>query len=220
MNRLELKNKAKELIQGNKWYIWKPLIIFAIVSMVLTLGAYLLDSVLGLATQETVVIGHLAFVSRSGIISDIVGGIVGIVSCVFGIAYSNYILKFVRGTRMEMQDIFDWIKEHYVVAILVSLLAGLIIIVGTILLVIPGIIAAIGLMFYQEVCADNPEIKATEIIKKSWNMTKGHKIDLFVLILSFFGWCILALFTLGILYIWLAPYMGVTIALAYEELKN
>ena len=119
-----------------------------------------------------------------------------------------------------MQDIIDFAKKHWIVAFLTSLIAGLIIAGCTILLIIPGIIAAIGLMFYQEVCADNPEMRAMDIIKKSWNMTKGHKMDLFVLGLSFIGWCIVAGFTLGILYIWLYPYMMVTMTLAYEELKK
>ena len=127
---------------------------------------------------------------------------------------------FVRGGKLEMSDLVDWAKEHWVISILVTLLAGLIILGCTILLVIPGIIAAIGLMFYQEVCADNPELKAMEIVKKAWETTNGHKMDLFVLALSFIGWYIVAGFTLGFLYIWLTPYMTVTLTLAYEELKK
>ena len=221
MNRVELKTKAKELIRGNKWYILKPLVIFAVASIVITLIAYLLDSALGLTTTETVIIGSKAYVTNSGgIISDIVGALVGLAGCVFGVAYAYYVLMFIRGGKLEMNDIVDWAKEHWTIAILVTLLTGLIIIGCTILLVIPGIIAAIGLMFYQEVCADNPELKTTEIVKKAWDMTNGHKMDLFVLGLSFIGWAIVAVFTFGILYIWLAPYMTVTLTLAYEELKK
>ena len=76
---------------------------------------------------------------------------------------------------------------------------GLNIAIGYILLIIPGIIASFGLMFYREVCADNPKMKVTDILRKAWEMTKGHKMDLFVFGLSFFGWIILAPFTLGIL---------------------
>ena len=131
-----------------------------------------------------------------------------------------YVLSFIRGKRLEIRDIIDFAKKHWVVAVLTSLLAGLIILGCTILLVIPGIIASIGLCFYQEVCADNPEMKAREIIKKSWAMTNGHKMDLFVLGLSFIGWCVVAGLTLGILYIWLYPYMLIIMTLAYEELKK
>ena len=48
----------------------------------------------------------------------------------------------------------------------------------------------------------------------------GYKMDYFMLVLSFFGWLLLGIFTLGILYIWLVPYMNVTFILYYEELKK
>ena len=221
MNRVELKNKAKELIKDNKWYILKPVVMFGLAVMAISIIAYLLDTAFGLTTNETVMVGKVAFTSHSGgIITDIVGTLSGLAGGVFGVAYAYYILNFVRGNKMEMSDIVDWAKKHWVIAILVSLLTGLITIVGFILLVIPGFIAAIGLMFYKEVCADNPELKALEIVKKAWNTTNGYKLDLFVLSLSFIGWAILAVFTFGILYIWLAPYMTVTLTLAYEELKK
>ena len=69
---------------------------------------------------------------------------------------------------------------------------------GTLLLIIPGIIAAIGLTFYTYVVADNPELDVTNALRKCWEMTLGFKMDLFVFYLSFIGWAILAPFTLGI----------------------
>ena len=119
-----------------------------------------------------------------------------------------------------MNDIFDFAKKNWLLAFLVSLLTGLIIVIGNILLVIPGVIATIGLIFYQEVCADHPDMKALDIIKKSWKITNGHKMDIFILNLSFIGWEILGAFTLGILYIWLTPYMIITLTLVYEKLKK
>ena len=49
---------------------------------------------------------------------------------------------------------------------------------------------------------------------------KGHKWEYFVLGLSFLGWMILGVFTLGILYFWLIPYMQVTCANFYESIKG
>ena len=111
-------------------------------------------------------------------------------------------------------------KEHWVNAILVSLVAGVFTGLGYVLLVIPGIIIALGLSFYKEVLVDNPELSVMDVIKKAWNLTNGHKMELFVFGLSFLGWAILALFTLGIGYIWLYPYMTIALTLAYEELRK
>ena len=51
-------------------------------------------------------------------------------------------------------------------------------------------------------------------------ITKGHKWDLFVMSLSFLGWEILSLFTLGILQLWLSPYKNMTYINAYHSLMK
>ena len=221
MNRVELKNKAKELVRGNKWYLWKPSVLIGLAVLVIELIAFGLDYALGMVTVETTTVMGIQSTNFSGgLFTWIVGVFTGIASSAFSVAYAYYVLSFVRGTRLELSDVINFMKKNWLIAFLVSFWTGLIILVGSILLVIPGIIAAIGLMFYQEVCADNLELKAMDIIHKAWEMTKGHKTELFVLGLSFIGWCIVAGFTLGILYLWLTPYMIVTFTLAYEELKK
>ena len=50
-------------------------------------------------------------------------------------------------------------------------------------------------------------------------MTEGHKMDLFVLGLSFIGWAFLCAITLGIASIWVGPYMQATFANAYKSLR-
>ena len=220
MNRVEIKNKAKEMIKGNKWFIWKPLIIIGLILAVIEGIAFGLDTAFGLTKEVTYeLFGTTTKYTTGGIITNIVSIFTGIVGSAFYVGYAYYLLSFVRGKKLEMKDIFDFMKKYWVIAFLVGLLTGLCILVGMILLVIPGIIAAIGLMFYREVCADHPEMKATELVKKAWAMTKGHKMDLFVMGLSFFGWILLAPLTFGILYIWLMPYMLVAFTLTYEELK-
>jgi uncharacterized membrane protein len=45
-------------------------------------------------------------------------------------------------------------------------------------------------------------------------------LDMFVFVLSFFGWALLAGITFGLGAIWLIPYMSVATVLYYEELRN
>jgi uncharacterized membrane protein len=221
MNRAELKNKAKEMIRGNKWYILKPIVIVAVIIILLELIGLGLDLATGSLKKETVVtFGVTTTNFTGGLFLPIVSLISGIFSSVFAVGYAYYILSFVRGNRLEMSDIFAFIKKHWLVAFCVGLLTGLIIIGCTILLIIPGIIASFGLYYYKEVCADNPELGAMDVVKKTWAMTKGHKSEIFVLGLSFIGWAFLSAFTLGILYIWLAPYMTIAFTLFYEQIKN
>lgn len=65
---------------------------------------------------------------------------------------------------------------------------------------------------------DNPEMKIMDIIRKSYLMMDGHKLELFVLLISFTGWLLLGLVTLGVLYFWIFPYVLVTLANFYNSL--
>jgi uncharacterized membrane protein len=67
---------------------------------------------------------------------------------------------------------------------------------------------------------DDKEISAVDALFKSWKMTKGHKMRLFWLALSFIGWAILSLLTLGIGFLFLVPYYEATFAHYYEDLKD
>ena len=69
------------------------------------------------------------------------------------------------------------------------------------------------------VLAENKGMSATECINASKEMTNGHKMDLFVLSLSFIGWMMLGSITFGLAYIWVMPYMNATFANAYNSLK-
>jgi hypothetical protein len=69
------------------------------------------------------------------------------------------------------------------------------------------------------ILAENKEKSAMDCIEESIDMTDGHKWDLFVLNLSFIGWILLEIITLGLASIWVAPYMNATRVNAYLSLK-
>ena len=92
--------------------------------------------------------------------------------------------------------------------------------VWSLLFVIPGIVKSIAYSQMFFLLADNEDMTAAEAQKKSIEMMRGHKWEYFVLNLSFIGWAILALFTFGLLYIWLMPYMKATLANYYLKLKK
>ena len=59
----------------------------------------------------------------------------------------------------------------------------------------------------QIIAADDESLNPTESVEKSYNLMKGNRGKLFILQLSFIGWAILSIFTLGIGYLWLVPYI-------------
>ena len=89
----------------------------------------------------------------------------------------------------------------------------------TLLLMIPGIVLAIAYSQVPFILHDHPELSSIDVLRTSRMMMYGHKWELFLLMLSFFGWLILCVFTFGIGLLWLAPYMQMTITKFYEKLR-
>jgi uncharacterized membrane protein len=88
------------------------------------------------------------------------------------------------------------------------------------LLIIPGLIAAYSYSMTFYILADNKSMGALEAIKKSKEMMNGNKWKLFRLSFRFFWWMLLSIVTLGIGLLWLIPYMSVSFATFYDDIKN
>ena len=89
----------------------------------------------------------------------------------------------------------------------------------TLLFFIPGIVMCFAYAMTPYILEEHPEIGAWDASTRSREMMKGHKFDLFYLYLSFIGWFLLSLLTLGIGFIWLSPYVDAAKAAFYNDLK-
>lgn len=134
-----------------------------------------------------------------------------------GFALTVMFLDLVRGGKLLAGNLFKYYKKQNVWA--VTILSGIYIILWMFLLIIPGIIKAYSYSMAPYIVKDNPEIGADAAIRESMKMMKGYKMKLFLLDLSFIGWAILALLTLGLGLLLLEPYMYSARAVFYEELK-
>lgn len=103
----------------------------------------------------------------------------------------------------------------------VMFLQALYISLWTLLFIIPGIVKAYEYMMVPYIVADHPDWTSAEIFAKSKEMMTGNKWKAFVLKLSFIGWKLLAIFTVGLLNIfYVNPYYDLTEAQLYATLKN
>ena len=90
----------------------------------------------------------------------------------------------------------------------------------SLLFVIPGIIKAYEYRLIPYLLADDPTMTKQQAFAQSKELMRGNKWRAFVLDLSFLGWVILSIFTLGILYIfYVNPYSSMTDAALYEKLR-
>lgn len=100
---------------------------------------------------------------------------------------------------------------------------GILMLLGVVILIIGAIWAAIKYYLYvlsYYILRDNPDMSATEIVDKSAKLMNGNRLKLLCLQLSFIGWAILAAFTFGIGYLWLAPYIAIATIVFYENLSG
>ena len=100
------------------------------------------------------------------------------------------------------------------------LLSSLFIILWSLLLVIPGVIAMFRYSMAFFIIADDEACGPLEAITRSKEIMKGNKWKFFCLNCRFIGWILLAsIFTLGLGYLWLIPYMHTSYAKFYEDVK-
>lgn len=101
-----------------------------------------------------------------------------------------------------------------------ALLVAIIVFIGTIFLIIPGIILTFMYSQVYYIMAENPDISIIDCLKESSRIMKGHKMDLFVLQLSFIGWMILTGITSGIAGLYVLPYYNATLNNFYLQIKD
>ncbi len=90
----------------------------------------------------------------------------------------------------------------------------------TLLFVIPGIVKAISYSQTDYIVAEFPHVPVIQALDISKKITRGYKGELFVLYLSFLGWDLLCVLTLGIASLWVVPYQTMTCVNAYHALMK
>lgn len=182
MTRAEIKIWAKEKIKGNMWTI---------------LGAILIANLIGSITSSVTV-------ENEGVALIItIGG--GILAYFMEIGLIRYMTNFIKDKEPTFELLFSKFKDWKQVAI-TYLHQFAIIFLWTLLFIVPGIIKGYAYALVAYILADDSNISSKEALRLSEEMMKGHKGELFVFGLSFIGWHLLAIFTLGILEIWIMPY--------------
>ena len=130
-----------------------------------------------------------------------------------------FFLNLVRGEETRFELLFEGFKPLLTVLLCYAIIAALTI-VGLILLIVPGIIVALGFSMTYYVIADDPETTFQAALEQSWKLTDGFKMELLVLNLRFIPWYILGLLCLIVGVFAVIPWHNTTLALYYEYLKE
>ncbi|MFA5841175.1 MAG: DUF975 family protein [Candidatus Paceibacterota bacterium] len=128
-------------------------------------------------------------------------------------------LSLSRKKDAKFEQLFEGFKR-FGKSLVAYLLVIIFSILWTLLLIVPGIIAAISYSQTFFILVDDENISAGDAIKKSKKMMYGYKWKYFYLGCRFIGWLLLSILTLGIGLLWLIPYINVTLAKFYDDLKD
>lgn len=130
-----------------------------------------------------------------------------------------YFLRLSRENNPQLEDLFSGFK-NFGNAFLLNLLTMIFVILWSLLLIVPGIIAAISYSMSYFIMNDNPGMSSTDALRASKELMRGNKGKYFVFVLSFAGWFLLSLLSLGIGLLWLGAYYNTAKANFYEDLKR
>ena len=156
----------------------------------------------------------LPFVSVVGLLGlamFIIGGVVEL-------GYAKFLLKQHDKKELVFADLFSQF-ERFGTGFAQRFLRTLYTALWTLLFVIPGIIKSLSYAMTPFILEDHPELTASEAINRSKKLMDGHKMDLFILSLTFIGWDILSALTFGIGFLFLNPYRNAAYAAFYRNIS-
>ena len=136
------------------------------------------------------------------------------------VGLAAFFLDALRSEKASFESFFKGFTEYLGTKLLSMILVSIYTALWAILLYIPAIVKSYAYAMTPYILLDKPELSANEAITDSRMMMRGHKWELFLLDLSFIGWILLSLLTLGILFIYVIPYMQAARAEFYRNLKG
>ncbi len=207
MTRIELKSQAKAAIRTSKPHY--ALVMLAV--LIFTAAIVGVQNALA-PDPNSYELPSMAY--------SIVSLLVAIVSVMVDTGLKWYGLMLIRGNGQNAGRAFSLVYGCFITVLVTSIVMGIFTALWSLLLIIPGIIASYRYRMAMYIIHDDPEVGIMEAIRKSKQMMVGHKMDLFVLDLSFIGWGLLSVITLGIATLYVGPYVAATQAAFYDSIQH
>ena len=200
MDRIKIKNKAKELTGIHLGTFWKLMIYIIVITLLISM------------------FGRAISFEDDNILSVIISFITQLATVPLTVGVYWCLLCIIRTGKYSYSDLFKFFKYTWFI-VLLQFLVIIFTWAWMILFIIPGIIASISYAQSLYVFADG-ETSPMKCIRKSKSLMFGHKWNYFIFNLSFIGWFLLGAFTCGILYIWILPYYQFSLSIYYDELTK
>ena len=212
----DFREKARGALKGN----WGKAVAVGLVASLLTGGFAVASN--GANSENS---GYLSFADQGTLITLItVAVVMSLVAVVLGgavnLGWCQFHTKLMKNTEdAKFNDLFahfDRLGRGFAMNFVLSLFIFL----WSLLFIFPGIVAVYRYAMVPYLMAEFPDLKLMDAIRESKRLMKGNKWRLFCLQMSFFGWALLCLLTLGIGNLWLTPYMRTAEAAFYMHVTG
>lgn len=224
LSRIELKQNAKVITKSARVSAYRITLIFLLILAALSLA----EDYVGANEGVWVQVGDMEILFRSSYLFShpafptpvvlFVSVFVWLLGCVLSAGWILYHLGVRQGKVMPYDTLFEGFSFAGKI-ILLNVLMGVFVFLWACLFIVPGIIAAYRYRFALYNLCENPELGVMDALNMSKQQTRGYKLDLFVLDVTFLGWNLLCVLTAGILSIWITPYIQQTDLGYFEAIK-
>lgn len=191
----EVKQWAKEKVKGKRLTILVVLIILSALS------------------------GYSVVNDKDGLLSSLLSIAMSLLLFIVTVGYTKFMLNFINDKEYSLDQLWSYFGDWKNLAT-VWIHETIMIFLYFLLLIVPGIIKTISYSLVPYILVDDPNMSSGDVLDLSTKMMNGHKMDYFKLELSFIGWHLLAVLTLGILEIWIAPYQATAMTKFLSEVKS
>ncbi len=169
-------------------------------------------------TQFVEFLFNFIFSEASESITSIVGAILTIISIVFSIGMVRVVLNVYENKALKFENLYeDWRLIGWY--ILGGIINGLLVILGLVLLIIPGIFVAVRLSMWPYIMLEG-ESNSIEAIKKSWKLTEGKVLKLIGLYLVQFLVVLLGIIALLVGVVVAMPVISLSLVFVYKKLTE
>ena len=221
--RQELKAKAKIAYKANYW----KCVLVAFLATILEGTA---SSSASKENAEQVASGTIgtpnfwAVLAVSGFVIFLIIAVIAIDVLLVNplkVGCNNFFLCNRRNSNTGLYALEIGFKSNWKNNVIVMFMTQLYIFLWSLLFIIPGIIKALEYILVPYILSEDPNIDYHSAMEKSKALTMGHKMEIVWLILSFAGWYLLGLCTLGLVNLFITqPYFEATTAELYVALAH
>ena len=248
MNRTsisDLKAKAKDQLLGNYGVATGS---FALIFVLIYAIISILSSALTYSVMKNISVSSGPQITTE-IAMQAFSIVIAIITALFTVGYLHVMKTISDNERAGIHDLFFVFKNHpdkvIILSFVMTIIQVILLLPATvvgfsgagqamyfngkqfllyIVLYLAGLIISLVIDIMFAMCymiyLDDPETDVLAIMKGSLEMMKGNKFRYFYMILSFLGYWLLVILSLGIAALWVVPYQMMTTVEFYKDLTG